>query len=156
MSLGRGGRKVERVFRGQGVAGEIHAQPDEHAALGPLERVKGRGGDDAPVEIVGGVFVDEGARVGRRGGVVEFEVYEVSLETRSATGFHEVCAFGEDTAHGVHAALVVSAEPFEPAHPAGDFPACLFGLRAEGERAAGGERAVGAHDQLGDHGLDEA
>ena len=147
---------MERIFGGNRVAGEVHAQPDEHAALGPLEGVQGRGGDDAPVEIFGAILVGEIGRV--RGGIgsVEFEVYQMALETGAAPRFHKVRAFIKDAAHGVHAPLVVSAEPFQPAHPPGDFPACLFGLGAEREGTRGGKRAVWAHDKLGDHGLDEA
>lgn len=110
---------------------EVDADPDEHAAAGPVEGQQARLGDDAPV----GVVVEDGR------GLLEL-----------------VGVLVEGGAHGVHAALVGASEALEPADPAVHLPAFEGVLLAarEGEEGLLDGLGLGTHDELGDGGLDEA
>lgn len=78
--------------------------PEEHAAERPEEVVEGNFGDDIP-------FVVRGEGFGGK-------------------GLNEIFAVGEDATHGLHAAFVVAAEAFEPAHPAVGLPAAVVAAAA--------------------------
>ena len=106
------------------MGGEVEFEPEEHAAERPDEIVHQRLFHHAPL---------------RRHAV-------------AAARFDQVTAFFEDGAHGLHPALVVASETFEPAHPTGNLPPATV----LGAATATVARAVRSHDELCDHGLHEA
>ena len=76
------------------VRGEVDLHPDEHAP-------------ERPDEVVHEGFLDN---------------TPFFADASAAAGFDLVLTVFEDGAHGLHAALVVSTESLEPAHPASGAP----------------------------------
>ena len=108
---------------------EAHAHPDKHAATRPVEIVHLCFGDHGPVALRGFQWCP----------LLELEAPVL-----------------EDVAHARHAALIRATQPFDPAHPAVDFPSseslllCLV-LPRELHFC----RLI-ADKKLGDHGLHES